>query len=158
MHAKYIYPSLLSNFCKIFFHFSNNFSGCPRIFTRPQHKKCISKLINKKYGNCDLDNLQQWTIWKTLNESEHHKSYYQKAGLIHYKRFDTGEKPYKGMAYDKAFNAKSHLIWHQSVHVGEKLYQCKECGRSFNWRSHLMNTRELILEWSPTNVRNVAKF
>ena len=63
----------------------------------PEHsiRHVFQKVINEKYGYCDLENLQQMTIWKTINESEPHKSYYQKADLIHWKRIYTGEKPYK---------------------------------------------------------------
>uniref|UniRef100_A0A8D2AJC9 KRAB domain-containing protein n=1 Tax=Sciurus vulgaris TaxID=55149 RepID=A0A8D2AJC9_SCIVU len=35
----------------------------------------FQKVINGKYGKCDLDYLQHRTIWKTLSESELWKKY-----------------------------------------------------------------------------------
>ena len=89
----------------------------------------FKKVINGKYGNCDLDNLQERTIWKTLSDSEHHKSYYQKSDLIQWQRIYTGEKPYKYIAHDKSLNA-NHTLFASRVFIRER---------------------------NPTNVKNVAK-
>ena len=97
----------------------------------------FQKVVNGKYVNCNLDNLQQRTIWKTLSESEHHQSYCQKSDLIQWQRIYTKEKPYKCVQQNNCFNAKSYLVCYQSVHMGEKPYQYKECGKGFNWRSDL---------------------
>ncbi|MBZ3887686.1 Mitochondrial fission regulator 1 [Sciurus carolinensis] len=105
----------------------------------PDHsiRHIFQKVTNEKYGDCDIDNLQQRTLWKNLNESEHQKSYYQKSDLIHWQRIYTGEKFYKCIAYDKSFNANSDLIRHQRIHTGQEPYQCKECSKSFNRRPYL---------------------
>ncbi|MBZ3870881.1 Zinc finger protein 3 [Sciurus carolinensis] len=134
-------------------------AGCVGGAHRWNHstRHVFQKVINEKYVNCDFDNLQQRTIWKTLNESEHQKSYYQKADLIHWKRIYTGEKPYKCIAYDKGFNAKSHLSCHQSVPMGEKCYQCKKCGKSFNWRSHLTQHQRIHTGEKPYKCKECGK-
>lgn len=67
-------------------------------------KHIFQKMINGKYGNCDLDYLKQWKILKTATENEHQKSYYQKSALTHHHRIHTKEKSYKCKECDKVFN------------------------------------------------------
>ena len=64
MHGKYIYPSLPANIFLIFIHFSMTSHDTQEFSLDQGIRHIFQKVINGKYGNCDLDYLQHRTIQK----------------------------------------------------------------------------------------------